>query len=400
MELLEILEDILQGGGGEEILLLQAEQLALVVVVLRIEHLRDHLGQLDFLGGLNVLALAERAQVNPLGAAGRPHAQGVDGGGVVADNGHVVGHGFHGTVVAVDEAGHAVLLHGVHLTAEMHLAGVVHHSHFPGIAVVQPAVGQLHLLAVHNLLAEQAVFIADGAAHGRQVQAGQAVQEAGRQAAQAAVAQAGFGLFLKHIVHIDAQLGQRLAVHIGGHQVQHVAVHAAAHEKLHRQVVQALGLGGLALLPGDEVLLHDLVADSGGHRLVDLLLAGLLDGAAVVALQLADNGGLDGLFIKRGCWHEAPPYRFLGLDKKGYKTRQCDSILHFEENNKPHPPPVIPCGSPGQTAPLPPGTRPRPPTAPGAVRRPPPGPAPRSSARRRCHPPGRTRSGPWRGFPG
>ena len=67
-------------------------------------------------------------------------------------------------------------------------------GHLPYVAVDQPIVGQLYLLAVGQLLAEQAVFVADGAAHRGQIQRRQAVQKAGSQAAQTAVAQTRLGL--------------------------------------------------------------------------------------------------------------------------------------------------------------------------------------------------------------
>ncbi|MPM63384.1 hypothetical protein SDC9_110264 [bioreactor metagenome] len=67
-------------------------------------------------------------------------------------------------------------------------------GHLPYVAVDQPIVGQLYLLAVGQLLAEQAVFVADGAAHRGQIQCRQAVQKAGSQAAQTAVAQTRLGL--------------------------------------------------------------------------------------------------------------------------------------------------------------------------------------------------------------
>ena len=298
VELLKVTDDVLQGGAGEEVGLLQPQHLALVVVVFRIEHLGDHGGGLNGLHRLVVLALAEGLEVEALGAPGRPHAQGVHRLRVIAHNGHVVGHGFHRVVILVDKLGLAVLRGLFHVTAEVHLAGVLHHGHFPGIAVGQPAVRQLHLLAVHNLLAEQAVFVADGAAHGRQVQAGQAVQEAGGKPSQAAVAQAGFRLFLQQVGDVVAQFAEGLLVYVRGYKVQHVAIQAATHQKFNGKIVQPLGLGALPLRPGNGVLLHDLIPHGRGQCLVYLLGRSVLHAAAVVPLQLADDGRLNRLFIK------------------------------------------------------------------------------------------------------
>ena len=67
---LEILQNILQRGAGEEISLLQPQLLSFIVLVFRIEYLADGLCQLNFLGSLYIVALAEAAQVNLLRAAG------------------------------------------------------------------------------------------------------------------------------------------------------------------------------------------------------------------------------------------------------------------------------------------------------------------------------------------
>ena len=305
--LLVILQDVLQRSAGEEIVLLQAEHLAFIVPVFGIQHLADRLGQLNLFGGLHIAAFTEAVQVQLLRAPGGPHAQRVHHRCVVADHGHVVRHRFHGVVVAGHIVLFAVDLDLFHMAAEVHLAGVLHHGGLPHVAVVQPAVGQFHLLAVHDALAEQSVFIADGAAHGRQVQAAQAVQEACGQAAQAAVAQSGFRFFLQHVLDIDAQFLQGLGIFLGGQQVQHVAVHAAAHQVFDAQVIKALAL---LLFPGFAAghhLLHDLVAHGGGHRPVNLLGRGFLDGQSVVPLDFSHNRVFDGFLVKPGRRHIVPP---------------------------------------------------------------------------------------------
>ena len=224
VELLEVLEDVLEGGGGEEILLLQAEQLAFVVVVFGVEDVGDGFRQFLFLRRLHIVAVVEVAQVNALRGAGAPKAQTVDGGGVIAHQRHVVGNSLDRVVADVTEHRAAVLVAHFNVTVEVHLAGVLHYGHFPHVAVAQPVVRQLDLLTVHNLLAEQTVFIADGATHRGQVKGRQRVHEARCQTAQTAVAQRGFRLFLKHLVHVDVQFVQRLLVGIERDEVQDVGV--------------------------------------------------------------------------------------------------------------------------------------------------------------------------------
>ncbi len=224
VELLEVLEDVLETGGGEEILLLQAEQLAFVVVVFGVEDVGDSFRQFLFLRRLHIVAVVEVAQVNALRGAGAPQAQAVDGGGVIAHQRHVVGDSLDRVVADVTEHRAAVLVAHFDVTVEVHFAGILHYGHFPHVAVAQPVVRQLDLLTVHNLLAEQTVFIADGAAHRGQVKGGQRVHEARCQTAQTAVAQRGFRLFLKHLVHVDVQFVQCLLVGIERDEVQDVGV--------------------------------------------------------------------------------------------------------------------------------------------------------------------------------
>ena len=300
---LEFLDDVLQAGAGKEVVLLQPEHLALIVLVLGIEHLADRLRQLDFLAGLNVAALAEAAQIQLLRAAGAPHPQGVHCRGVITHDGHIVGNGLHRVIIPRHKLFLAVDFNFFHMAAEMDLAGVLHHGAFPGVAVVQPAVGKLNLLAVDDFLTEQAVLVADGAAHGRQIQAAQAVHKAGCQPSEAAVAQTGFRLLLQQVLDVNSQLLQGIGILLAGNQIQHIGIHAAAHQEFHAQVVEALFPAALPLLPGDHVFLHDLVAHGGSHGAVDLLGSRFVNGQAIVPLKLSNDRVLDRLFVKFGCWH-------------------------------------------------------------------------------------------------
>ena len=152
--LLEILDGVLQRGAGEEVVLLEAEHFALVVLILGIEHFGDHLGYLHFLHGLEVFALAEVRQIQIGAAARRPGAKRVDTVVVVADHGHIVGHGID--LIGVHELENlaAVFLGFLHVAVELHGAGVFGAGDLPDVAVLQPVVRQLHLLSLHQLLAE------------------------------------------------------------------------------------------------------------------------------------------------------------------------------------------------------------------------------------------------------
>ncbi len=66
---------------------------------------------------------------------------------------------------------------------------VVRLGELPGEVEGQPVVGLLDLVAVLNLLAKDAVLVADAVADGGDVEGGQRIEEAGRQPPQAAIAQ-------------------------------------------------------------------------------------------------------------------------------------------------------------------------------------------------------------------
>ena len=288
-------------------MLLQAEHFALVVLILGVKHLGDHFRHLHFFHGFHVLAFAEGTQIDALLAAGAPRAQGVDAFVVIADDGHIVGHCVDGIRADGAVAFPAVFLVLLHMAAELNLAGVLGSGDFPHVAVGQPVIWQLHLLAVHHLLAEQAVLVADGRAHGGQAFAGQTIHKAGRQTAQTTVAQRGFRLLGQHVAELDAQFVQRLGVQILTAKVDEVAVQAAAHQKFNRKIIDPLAVLLVAFFAGNHPAIHDLIPGGRSDGAVELLRRGFWHGDAVIALQLADDTVFDGFNIESSGWHEKPP---------------------------------------------------------------------------------------------
>ena len=288
-------DDGLDGGGDEEILLAQAQALALIVVVLGVENLGDDLGHGLFLVGLQILALAEQAHVNGRGALGVPQAQDVGVLGAVTCHGHVAGHSQHPGVVLVDHVHPAAVPEFTELSAEMDLLHLIRAGDQPGVALILPVVGQLQLLSIHDLLLEDAQLIADGIAVGGDLQGGQAVQTAGRQTAQAAVAQSRVRLHVKNMGGLEAQILNGLTHGLDNAQVVGVLHQTAAHEELQGHIVD---------LP--ELLLSNLgaglysvgahpVPQYHGAGLHHIGFGGLLLGAAEVQAQLVNNGLLHGV---------------------------------------------------------------------------------------------------------
>ena len=149
----------------------------------------------------------------------------------------------------------------VHRGAQLHAAhvDVVVPAGVPQPALrapAQPVVRRLGLPVAGQALAEQPAVVGQADAVGRQAQRGQAVQEAGGQAPQAAVAQGGLRLELLQLRQRKARPGQLRRRGVVEPQVDQVVAQQLADQKLGGDVVQlplalvvALrprGVGGIA----------------------------------------------------------------------------------------------------------------------------------------------------------
>ena len=203
-------DDVLDGGAHQEVLLGEPQQLAVGVVVLGVQHLGDDLAHGLLFHGPHIVAAVKELHVE-LVVFSLPHTQQADALAVLAGNAHIIGHGGDGGIVLVAHGVVLVVPLLLDVAAKVDLHRAFRHGLQPNAAAGQPGVGQLGLPAVHQLLAEQAVFIPQGVAHSGVSLGGQAVHKAGGQAAQAAVAQARVGLLLVEVVQLDIKSGQRLA---------------------------------------------------------------------------------------------------------------------------------------------------------------------------------------------
>jgi len=156
-----------------------------------------------------------------------------------------------------------------------------------GPAVVgQPGVGQLVLHAIREGLVEQAEVVTQAHAVAGQVEGGQRIQEAGGQAAQTAVAQAGIGFLIVNGIDLDVGIRQHALGHFVQPQVEQAGTQAAAHQEFHAEVVDLLF--ALAQHFGLELLLavrHDLAGDRS-QAAIDLVGGSSIQGDIALAGQL------------------------------------------------------------------------------------------------------------------
>ncbi len=280
--------DILRGGGDEEILLLEAQGLALDVVVSGVENLGDDLGHGALLHALDICALGEEVHIERVGTLGVPEAERVDLLSSVARDQHIARQGDDGVIAGVLGVivAEAVPMRG-DLAAEADLDHVLIAGDEPALGGAAPVVGDLGLLAVLEALAENAELIADGIARGLQAEGGHAVHIAGGETTQTAVAEAGVGLGLKNVARAAAQILQRAGEGFADAEVEGVFHEAAAHEEFHGHVVD-LFFRAVGILHGQEAA-HDL-ADHDGGRLENLVIGRGGSGSAEVGAELVLNG--------------------------------------------------------------------------------------------------------------
>ena len=130
------------------------------------------------------------------------------------------------------------------------------------------------LPAVLDRLAEDAVLVAQPVAHGRELQGGHRVEEAGGQPAEAAVAQAGVGLLLEHPSQSRCFCLTACARRIEQQVGDDVVGQRPADEELHREVVDPLGVLAVVGLLGLHPALREDVAHGAGDGLEPLAGAG------------------------------------------------------------------------------------------------------------------------------
>ena len=156
----------------------------------------------------------------------------------------------------------------------------------PDLTAGQPVVGRFLLPAVHDLLLEDAVLVQDGVTGAGDAVGGHAVQIAGSQAAQTAVAQASVGLTVVNGVDLDVGVSQHAFGYFVQPQVEQAGTQAATHQEFHAEVVDLLF--ALAQHLGLELLLavrHDL-AGNRSQAAVDLVSRGSVQGDIALAGQL------------------------------------------------------------------------------------------------------------------
>src|SRR4029434_3246790 len=112
------------------------------------------------------------------------------------------------------------------------LALLLRSGDLPGIGPPQPVIGLLLLPAVPDGLPEDSVLVPEAVAHGRQLQGGHRVYEAGREPPEATVAEAGVGLLFEQGDPVESLFAWRVRQQRVVEQVHDVVRERAADQEL------------------------------------------------------------------------------------------------------------------------------------------------------------------------
>ena len=172
---------LLDGSRDKEILLFQTQLLARIMVIVGVENLYDILCKIGLLYRLLVIALVKGIQLEALNRLRIPDAQSIYNTVPIAYNGKIVRNGFHALIAFLNKVASSVLINThVYITAKFNFLSVFRPSQLKGIAVHQPVIGNLYLIAVSDLLLKHSVAVSDSAAVSRIAQRRKGIQKARR----------------------------------------------------------------------------------------------------------------------------------------------------------------------------------------------------------------------------
>ncbi len=244
-------DDVPERAGDQEVFLDETQLVTGRDGVGRIEHLGDGLRRDLLFHGFHVVAGVEDLHVEVVRRPRGEEAEHVHRPAAVADDRIVVGHADQEPPV---QPHRVVLAPAVHPVLDAAVDGdqarLLGPLDRPGRREREPVVRLLRLLAVLDLLAEQAVLVVDAVAVAGHVERGQRIEEAGREPAQPAVAERGVALALFHVGEVGPEVSQRVPAQVVEAEVAQVVGEGPTEQVLDGEVVHVLGVRPPLALPG------------------------------------------------------------------------------------------------------------------------------------------------------
>ena len=274
MSLHVVAHDALHAGRYKEILLNQAQPLALVGAILRIEELSDLVDVVPVLLTLLDFLIGQGSIVREiLSCLCIPQAQGIYGAVLVADNRHIIRHSSYLGIALMHSSRCTVIVDAhIRLTIKANLYGLVWLPELPGKAISQPVIRNLYLLVVDDLLLKEAVLVTDTATMSRQAQRSHGIHEAGCQTAKAAVAETCIRLLGIEIIQIKIQLLQHSLQSVLQIKVNQVGIQETPQQELNGEIINLLLVIFLILLICLNPVLGSILLNYLSKSLINLML--------------------------------------------------------------------------------------------------------------------------------
>ena len=265
-------DEIGQRAGDEKVLLHEPQLLATRRRVIGIEHASERLSGERPRERADELAMAECLEIEVIRRRGRPETQRVDRLAAVADDGAIERNADERGRQAGNEAQRSV----PHLdrTVEVDFHLVVRTNDLPRVGAPKPVVRLLLLPTVGDGLPEHPVLVPEPIPDGRQLHRRHRVEEARGETSEAAVAEPSVGLLFEQPEPIERVPLDDVAHQRTEQEVRDVVGERASDQKLHRKVIDALGIRALVGLFCAHPALRQDVADRASKGLVALARAG------------------------------------------------------------------------------------------------------------------------------
>jgi hypothetical protein len=140
----------------------------------------------------------------------------------------------------------------------------------PRIAEVQPVVVLFDLAAAVDALLEHPEVVADTVADGRQLQRRERIHEAGREPAEASVAEAGIAFALQDLAELEPVVSRQLDRRFMEVHVHETEAEAAAGQELRRQIADPFDVAGEVRPLRREPSVYQAIAHRVRERVIEV----------------------------------------------------------------------------------------------------------------------------------
>lgn len=262
--------------------------------------------------GAGVVRRVELVEVEVSSRLGLPESQVVGVPSVVTWNRVVVGHGNDLLAALPLGSFSAAVLVLLRVAVEADLVSDVLSLDLPGVAVVEPEVWDLNLVAVSDLLLEDTVVVSNTVAPSRDFECGEGVDEASSESAETSVSEGSVTLLLVEVLQLVAHVHESSLEVLLEVEVDKSVLECSTHEELKGKIVNTRSVlvlvVGLGVVPG----LNESISDGQGSSLVSSEIVEVEAGSGERELNVVDDLLLDGLLVGLHVGtHEFPQFLLL-----------------------------------------------------------------------------------------